>query len=154
MPHADRCPDHQKQKEPCRDGQGSPVPLSKLAKTIARGRRGRLDRLSCQVSQDIEEAAEISGAGFARIFRRITLPLIAPMCVAIFLLVFMATLTDISTVVLLASPGSRTLSLLMFQFSTSSRPESAAVVGIIIAALSLFITSVAFRIGITMNPER
>jgi len=106
-----------------------------------------------QVSQDIEEAAAMSGAGFPLIFRRITLPLIAPMCVAIFLLVFMATLTDISTVVLLASPGSRTLSLLMFQFSTSSRPESAAVVGIIIATLSLFITSIAFRIGITMNPE-
>jgi iron(III) transport system permease protein len=107
-----------------------------------------------QVSSEIEEAGQMAGAGFLLIFRRITLPLIAPMCVAVFLLVFMATLSDISTVVLLSSPGSRTLSLLMFEFATSSRPESAAVIGVIIAILSLIITSFAFRIGIRMTAER
>ena len=107
-----------------------------------------------QVSGELEESAQMSGAGFLRIFRRITLPLIAPMCVAVFLLMFMSTLRDISTVVLLASPGTRTLSLLMFQFATASRLESAAVIGVIIALISLLFTSIAFKIGIRMNVER
>lgn len=107
-----------------------------------------------QISRDLEEAAQISGARFAAVFRRVTLPLIAPMCAAVFLLVFMATVSDISTLVLLASPSTRTLSLLMFEFATSSRPEAAAVIGVIIAVVCLVITSVAFRIGIRMSVER
>jgi iron(III) transport system permease protein len=107
-----------------------------------------------QISRDIDEAAQISGARFVAIFRRITLPLLAPMCTAVFLLVFMATLSDISTLVLLAAPGTRTLSLLMFEFATSSRPEAAAVIGVIIAVLCLVITSISFRVGLRMSVER
>jgi iron(III) transport system permease protein len=107
-----------------------------------------------QVSGDLEEAAKTAGAGAPAIFCRITLPLIAPMCVAVFLLMFMSALRDISTVVLLASPGLRTLSLLMFQYATTSQLESAAVMGVIIAAISLLVTAIAFRIGIRMNVER
>ncbi len=95
----------------------------------------------------MEEAAVMAGAGFLTTFFRITLPLIAPMLVSVFLLVFMATLRDISTIVLLASPGTRTLSLLMFEFATAGRFESAAVIGVLIALISLAFTSIAFRIG-------
>ncbi|MSQ72431.1 MAG: iron ABC transporter permease [Betaproteobacteria bacterium] len=97
-----------------------------------------------QLSNELEEAALMSGASFARTFLRITVPLIAPMCVSVFLLVFIASLSDISASVLLATPGSRTLALVMFEFATSSRPESAAVIGVLIAALSLLVTSAVF----------
>jgi hypothetical protein len=42
----------------------------------------------------------------------------------------------------------------MFQFATASRLESAAVIGVIIALISLLFTSIAFKIGIRMNVER
>lgn len=106
-----------------------------------------------QVSRELEESGQMAGAGFPKIFFRITLPLIAPMCVAVFLLMFMSTLRDISTVVMLASPGTRTLSLLMFQFATVGQLEPAAVIGVIIALISLVFTAIAFRIGIRMNVE-
>ena len=98
-----------------------------------------------QVSREMEESAAISGAGFATTFRRIVLPLIAPMLLSVFLLMFVATLRDISTVVLLAGPGTRTMSLLMFEFANSGKFESAAVVGILIALMSLLIIAIAFR---------
>jgi iron(III) transport system permease protein len=107
-----------------------------------------------QISRDLEEAAQISGARVSTVFRHITLPLIGPMCAAVFLLVFMATISDIGTLVLLASPSTRTLSLLMFQFATASRPEAAAVIGVVIAVICLVITSAAFRIGLKMSVER
>ncbi len=100
-----------------------------------------------QVSGQLEEAARMSGAGFASIFRRVTLPLIMPMLVSVFLLIFAGTIRDISTVVLIATPGLRTLSLLMFDFAAAGRFESASVVGILIALISLVITMIAYRIG-------
>jgi iron(III) transport system permease protein len=100
-----------------------------------------------QVSSELEEAAVVAGARFLTTFFRVTLPLIMPMLVSVFLLVFMATLRDISTIVLLASAGTRTLSLLMFEYATAGRFESAAVIGVLIALISLTITSIAFRVG-------
>jgi iron(III) transport system permease protein len=98
-----------------------------------------------QLPRELEESAQISGARFFTVFRRIVLPMIAPMLLAVFLLMFVATLRDISTVVLLAGPGTRTLSLLMFEFANSGRFEQAAVVGILIALASLAIIAAAFR---------
>ncbi len=106
-----------------------------------------------QVSGELEEAAATSGASFRSTFFRITLPLIAPMLVAVFLLIFMATLRDISTVVLLAAPGTRTLSLLMFEFATASRFESAAVIGVLMALISLVTTSLVFKMGAKFGIE-
>jgi len=100
-----------------------------------------------QVSSELEEAARVSGAGFWAIFRRVTLPLMTPMLMSVFLLIFAGTIRDISTVVLIAAPGLRTLSLLMFDFAVAGHFESASVVGVLIAVISLLITIIAFRIG-------
>ena len=107
-----------------------------------------------QVSAELEEAAEVSGADFPYTFRRVTLPLISPMAVSVFILVFAATVRDISTVVLIATPGMRTLSLLMFDFVSSGRLESAAVIGVLIAFLSVGMSLFAYRIGMRMEPDR
>jgi iron(III) transport system permease protein len=89
----------------------------------------------------------VCGAGFTMIFRRITLPLVAPMLVCVFLLIFAGTLRDISTVVLIATPGTQTMSLLMFQFAVSGQMESAAVMGVIVAIVSIAVTLVSLKIG-------
>ncbi len=129
-----------------------PLVLAMIIKELPIGVQLLKSSLS-QVSGDLEEAAQMAGSRFGTTFRRITLPLIAPMLVAVFLLIFMATMRDISTVVLLAAPGTRTLSLLMFDLATSSRFESAAVIGVIIALISLIVTSIAFRIGLKLGVE-
>jgi iron(III) transport system permease protein len=100
-----------------------------------------------QTSPELEEASRMAGAGFAQTFLRVTLPLAAPTLVSVFLLVFASTVRDISTVVLIAAPGTRTLSLLMFDYAGSGRFEQAAVVGVIIALIALAVTAVAFRLG-------
>ena len=99
-----------------------------------------------QVSGQLEEAAVMCGASFSMIFRRVTLPLIAPMLASVFLLVFASTLRDVSTVVLIATPGTRTLALLMFDFTLSGQLEPATVVGVIIAVICLIVTGASFRI--------
>jgi iron(III) transport system permease protein len=100
-----------------------------------------------QVSAELEEAAIMSGAGFCVMFRHITLPLMTPMVVSVFLLLFAGAVRDIGTIVLLAGPETRSLSLLMFDFAASQHLEAAAVIGVLIALLCLVTTAVAFRVG-------
>jgi iron(III) transport system permease protein len=104
-----------------------------------------------QISGELEEAARSSGARTSQVIRRITLPLVAPMCLSVFVLVFMSAVRDISSTVLLATPGTRTLSLLMFEFAVGHRLESAAVLGVIIALLALAITMLAMRLGLKLR---
>lgn len=100
-----------------------------------------------QISAELEEAAAMSGGTFMFIFRRVTLPLMAPALVSVFLLTFAGTIRDISTILLIAAPGTRTMSLLMFDFASIGRLESAAVVGVLIALICLIMTTLAARIG-------
>jgi iron(III) transport system permease protein len=100
-----------------------------------------------QISALLEDAAVMCGGSFTTIFCRVTLPLIMPMLISVFLLVFAATLKDISTTVLIAAPGIRTMSLLMFDFTLSGQLESASVIGVVIAALCLIVTAISFRLG-------
>ena len=72
---------------------------------------------------------------------------VMPMLISVFLLVFAATLKDISTTVLIAAPGVRTMSLLMFDFTLSGQLESASVIGVVIAVLCLIVTAISFRLG-------
>ncbi|HZO36073.1 MAG TPA: iron ABC transporter permease [Solirubrobacteraceae bacterium] len=104
-----------------------------------------------QVSEDLEAAARASGAGFARTFRTVTLPLISPMVVSVFMILFMTSMRDVSSVVLLAPPETRTLSLLMFSYATSGQLESSAVIGVMLAVLAMFVAGFASRIGLRMN---
>jgi iron(III) transport system permease protein len=100
-----------------------------------------------QISAQLEEAAMMCGAGFTTIFCRVTLPLVMPMLISVFLLIFAATLKDISTTVLIAAPGIRTMSLLMFDFTLSGQLEAASVIGVVIAVLCLIVTAISFRLG-------
>jgi iron(III) transport system permease protein len=107
-----------------------------------------------QISGELEEAATMSGGTFAFIFRRVTLPLMAPALVSVFLLTFAGTIRDISTILLIAAPGTRTMSLLMFDFASSGRLESASVVGVLIALICLIMTTLAARIGSRMGIKK
>jgi iron(III) transport system permease protein len=104
-----------------------------------------------QLSPELEESARACGAGWWTTYRRIMLPLIAPTLVGLFAITFIGALRDISTTVLLATPGTRTLSLLMFELSMAGNLESAAIVGLIITVLALGVALVARRLGLSSS---
>jgi iron(III) transport system permease protein len=134
-------------------GTTAPLLLALIIKELPIGVQ-LLRNSIAQVSGQLEEAATMCGASFPLIFRRVTLPLIAPALASVFLLVFASTLRDVSTVVLIATPGTRTMSLLMFDFTLSGQLESAAVVGVIIALVCLVVTAGSFRIGDRVGIQR
>ncbi len=104
-----------------------------------------------QVGLELEEAARVSGASWLATYRRVMLPLVAPMLVSIFIIVFMAAVRAIDSVILIGSSTTRPLSLLMMEYSLAGNMESAAIVGIILSVLALALGLVSRRFGVGLS---
>jgi iron(III) transport system permease protein len=106
-----------------------------------------------QIAEELEQASRVAGAGPFTTFRRITIPLVAPMIVSIFVLVFMSSIRDISTPILLATPATTPLSVLMLERSVAGEIEKAAVIGVILSVLAVITALVMRRLGFRMGAE-
>jgi iron(III) transport system permease protein len=104
-----------------------------------------------QVSLDLEQASRVVGAGPFTTFRRITVPLVAPMIVCIFVLVFMSSVGDISTSILLSAPSTMPLSVLMLERSIAGEIEKASVVGVLLSCLAIVTALVMRRLGTSLG---
>ena len=107
-----------------------------------------------QISVELEHSSRVCGAGPLRTFYSIVLPLMRPMLVSIFVIVFISAIRDISTIIFLASAKSQTLSLLMMQFATSSNLEASAVVGVITTAIVVVVALITRRFGLQVTVQR
>jgi len=103
-----------------------------------------------QHGREFEDAASVAGAGRWQTLRRITLPMLSPTLLTVFIIVFAAVMKEISTIVMLSGPGTETLSMLMFDFASEGHRESAAVIGVLFALGStLLAIAVGRRIVLT-----
>lgn len=84
-----------------------------------------------QIHRELEEAAGVSGAGQAGIFRRVVLPLTAPALMAGWLFIFLLAAKELSIAVLLAGSQSGTVAVAMFDQWTNGQAGEVAALGII-----------------------
>jgi iron(III) transport system permease protein len=71
-----------------------------------------------QIHRELEEVAEVSGAGFLQIIRRILLPLLAPFLLAAWIYIFVLAVRELGASVFLTGPGTHvlgTISLTMWE---------------------------------------
>ena len=106
-----------------------------------------------QLSPELEHSSRVCGAGSLGTFRRIVLPLIRPMLVSIFVIVFISALRDISTIIFLANGNTQTLSLLMMQFALASNLEASAVIGVITTSIIISVAFVARHYGLQVSSQ-
>jgi iron(III) transport system permease protein len=104
-----------------------------------------------QISAELEDAARMSGAGWWQIYWRLVLPLLMPAAVTVGTIAFIACVKDISTMILLSTPDTRPLSLLVLDYTTNGSFERGAVVGVISAALAVGAALIGRRIGSKLN---
>ena len=109
-----------------------------MIKYMLMGMRTVVAALS-QISTSLEEAAQISGAGFLHRMRDITLPLILPSAVAGWFLIFMPCFYELTMSNLLYSNNTKTLGVELFLYQTyhSQQTASALASGILIFVLIL-----------------
>jgi iron(III) transport system permease protein len=104
-----------------------------------------------QLGTDLEEAARVTGATWGCAYRKILLPLLAPVAGAVGLMNFGSALTSISTPVLLYSHSSRPLSLLLLEYSVTGELERGAALGLLLTALICVIMLVGRKLGLQLS---
>jgi iron(III) transport system permease protein len=94
-----------------------------------------------QVHSDLEESAQVSGASWTLTFRRVILPLVAPGIIAGWTYVAMVSVRELSSSVLIYSPGSEVIGVAMWQLSVATEYNQLAALGnLMILALCLLAT--------------
>jgi iron(III) transport system permease protein len=104
-----------------------------------------------QLGADLEEAARVSGASWWQTYRRILLPLLAPIAAAVGLMNFGSALTSISTPVLLYGHQSRPLSILLLEYSFTGELERGAALGLLIAVIICAMMLLGRRFGLELS---
>jgi iron(III) transport system permease protein len=104
-----------------------------------------------QLGPDLEESARVSGASWSYTYRRILLPLLAPIAAAVGLMNFGSALTSISTPVLLYSHESRPLAILLLEYSFTGELERAAALGLFITVIIGAMMIVGRKLGLKLS---
>lgn len=89
------------------------------------------------VSKNLDEAAQVAGAGIIRRLRAVILPAVAPSAAAGALLIFMTAFNELTVSVLLWSTGNETLGVAVFFLHYEGNSPAAAAVATISIAVTL-----------------
>jgi iron(III) transport system permease protein len=94
-----------------------------------------------QISVELDEASEVSGASLMRTLRKVVFPLMAPGLMAGWIYIFIVSIRELASSLLLYSPGNQVLSILIWeQYQNGSIGGLSAVGTMLIAALVGFVT--------------
>ena len=106
-----------------------------------------------QVSNELEEAAAVVGAGGARRLGRIVLPLASRGVISGSVLVFVTMVRDLSLVVLLVTPATPLLSTMTFRYASEGFTQHANAITLVIAVISVAATLLARRLQRARSTE-
>jgi iron(III) transport system permease protein len=101
-----------------------------------------------QIGKELEESSLVSGASGTRTFGKIVIPLLLPAILATALVVFVSAVRDIPVVILLSSPTSRPLSLLMLDYMMAAETEKATVIGVFVVFIIVVVAIVVRFLGL------
>lgn len=99
-----------------------------------------------QLDPSLEEASRMCGATRSQAIRTVLLPLMKPSISAALIMVFLFTVREINTAILLYTPDTMLLSILSFNYASQASLPAAAVVGLIETALMIIWIALAMII--------
>jgi iron(III) transport system permease protein len=100
-----------------------------------------------QIDPSLEETARVTGAGWLRTFRSVTLPLARPGLFAGWILVFVPALQELSASILLFSSGSITLAVAVYNLYETGYLEAVAALAVVTMVIITAAIVLAIRLG-------
>jgi iron(III) transport system permease protein len=100
-----------------------------------------------QIHKELEESAAMSGADWGMTFRRIVLPLLKPGLLAGFIYVMIVSIRELSSSILLYSPGTEVLSILIWELWENGQYVELSALGVMFIIGLFFLVLVAQLIG-------
>lgn len=100
-----------------------------------------------QIAGELEESAQTSGATWWQQFRRVTLPLLMPGLVAGWIYIVMVSVRELSSSILLYSPGNEVLSIVIWEQWENGQFTELAALGVIMIVLLVILVSIGAKLG-------
>jgi len=100
-----------------------------------------------QVAGELEESAVVAGASWAKRFWKIILPLTLTGSISGFILVFIATMRELSLIILLVTPTTRTLTTMTFRYVEQGYAQFADAIIVLIVLIVVAGEFIARRLG-------
>lgn len=100
-----------------------------------------------QIGGELEEAAEIAGAGFFKRFVRIVFPLSKGGFISGFMLIFVSIMKELDLIILLMTPTTSTLPYLAFQYQNGNATQASDCVAIVMFSIVFLVYAIANIFG-------
>jgi iron(III) transport system permease protein len=100
-----------------------------------------------QIGRELEESAQMSGAGWFQSFRRIVLPLLMPGFVAGWIYIVVVSLRELGSSILLYSPGHEVLSIAIWEMNANGQLTELSALGIMMVGGLVVLVTVAYKLG-------
>ena len=91
-----------------------------------------------QIHKELEESAAMSGAGWGLTFRRVVLPLLKPGLLAGFIYVMIVSIRELSSSILLYSPGTEVVSIMIWELWQNGQYVELSALGVMLI-VALFV---------------
>jgi iron(III) transport system permease protein len=100
-----------------------------------------------QISRELEESAQTSGATWWQTFRRVNLPLLMPGLIAGWIYIVLVSFRELSSSILLYSPGDEVLSILIWERWQNGQLTQLAALGMVMVLTLVVLVTIAGRLG-------
>ena len=100
-----------------------------------------------QIHPELEESAELSGAGWLTRFRRVVVPLLLPALFAGWIFVFLISVRELSVAALLYTPRSPVIATTMLDLWTNGNTNQVTAFGTLVALISITFAIATYRVS-------
>ena len=100
-----------------------------------------------QIGRELEESAQMSGAGWWHTFRRVVLPLLAPGLIAGWIYIVIVSFRELGSSVLLYSPGKEVLSIVIWEQWRDGLLTEVAALGVMLIGALIVLVALAYKLG-------
>jgi iron(III) transport system permease protein len=104
-----------------------------------------------QLSRELEEAARMSGASWLRTLTGVVLPILLPSLILVAITSFITSARDVASVALVATAGTKTLSLVQLDYMIQGRYGPAAVISLVVVLMSTGVAVLARLFGLRIG---
>src|SRR6476646_9828677 len=100
-----------------------------------------------QIANELEESALVNGASWWQTFRRVLLPLLMPGLIAGWIYILVVSFRELSSSILLYSPGNEVLSILIFEQFENGQFTVLSALGVVMVLTLIVLVTVAYKLG-------
>ena len=100
-----------------------------------------------QIAAELEESAHVSGATWWQVNRRILIPLMVPGLLAGWIYIVITSIRELSSSLLLYSPGNEVLSILIWIYNDKGELTTVSAIGVLLVLTLIVIVAVAYKVG-------